>query len=100
MVEDRVAALISDGKTTKAVSFRVPNILLDKLVAAYRKKVGAVKDRGVTTNAILYFAARGLVDWEDKQKGGPGAADVKEWDSVKTELPSPASPSRSSRRRS
>ncbi len=68
MIENKITGLLSVEKSTKPVSVRVPEILLDRMIAAYRKKVGAVKERGITTDALLYFAARGVIDWEDQHR--------------------------------
>jgi len=68
MREEKIGALLSDEEGTIPVSIRMPKILVDRLAASYRKKVGAVKSRGITSQSVLYFAARGLIDWEDEHR--------------------------------
>lgn len=74
MKENEIAALISDGETAKPTTIRFPQKLLDLIEATYLKKVGAVRKRGITTDAVLYFAALGVLTWlggdyrEDRRK--------------------------------
>lgn len=66
MTEDEIALILSDDKGSIPVSVRIPKILLDRISGSYRKKVGAVKARGITSQALIYFSARGVLDWESK----------------------------------
>lgn len=66
MIEEDIQELLSVEKGTKKISLVLPRILLDKLLAGYRKKVGAIKDHGLMSSALFYFAARGVLDFEEK----------------------------------
>jgi hypothetical protein len=66
--EEKIGEMISVGDGTEKVSALIPKKLLDRLIAAYRKKVGAVKDHGIKSSALIYFSSRGLLDWEDAHR--------------------------------
>lgn len=66
--EDLIQMLLSVEKGTTKVSALLPNILLDRILSAYKKKVGAVRDHGLKSSALFYFAARGVIDWEDEHR--------------------------------
>jgi hypothetical protein len=68
MNEEQIQELLSVEKGSKKISSLCPNILLDRLTSAYRKKVGAVREYGLTTSALFYFAARGVLDWEQQHE--------------------------------
>lgn len=82
MDEDKIYAL-SVGEL-KSVTVRFPKNLLDALIAAAIKKSPALsrKQRGAATEALIYFSARGLLDWQDHcredahgKKGGSRSLD-------------------------
>lgn len=62
--EADIQELLSVESGSEKVSALVPKMLLDRIIAAYRKKVGAVREHGLKSQALFYFAARGLTDWE------------------------------------
>lgn len=66
--EELIQALISVESGTEKISALVPKILLDRMLAAYKKKVGAVREHGLRSQALFYFAARGVIDWEDEHR--------------------------------
>lgn len=68
--EDEVQALISVENGTTKVSVLIPNILLDTILRAYKKKVGATREYGLKSNALFYFAALGVLTWLMDQERG------------------------------
>lgn len=74
MEEKSIESLFSDEEGTVPVTVRIPKILLDMLVEAYREKVGATRSRGILTDAILYFSARGLLSWQERNISHPRPA--------------------------
>lgn len=66
--EELIQSLISVEKGTEKISALVPKILLDRMIAAYKKKVGAVREHGLKSQALFYFAARGVIDFEDQHR--------------------------------
>lgn len=64
MNEAEIAALLSVEEGTEKISALVPRKLLDRMLRDYREKVGAVKEHGLRSAALFYFAARGVLSWE------------------------------------
>lgn len=60
---------ILDEKETSAFGVRVPKKMLDRICAAYKKVTGGAVRGNPKGPALAYFAARGLLDWEDEMLG-------------------------------
>ncbi len=67
MNETEIAEFL-DGDLSERVTLRVSKKLLDKLLTCAQQKYGARGKRGLITDAFLYFAARGVLDWEDEHR--------------------------------
>lgn len=64
MNESEIASLLSVEEGTEKISALVPRKLLDRMKKDYRAKVGAVREHGLKSAALFYFAARGVLNWE------------------------------------
>lgn len=73
MTEAEIAALLSVENGTRKISSLVPKILVDRMMANYRKKVGAVREHGLMSAALFYFAARGVLSYESEEQEGDGS---------------------------
>jgi hypothetical protein len=67
-MEKKVQELLSVVDGTEKISGLISKKLLDRMLAAYKNKVGAVREHGLKSAALFYFAARGVVDWEDEHR--------------------------------
>ena len=52
----------------KPVSARIPAPLYERLLEKHKKRIGPQRERGMITDALCYFSARGLLDWERENK--------------------------------
>lgn len=68
--EEKVGRLLSVEDGAVKISVLIPKILLDSLLAAYKDKVGATRNYGQKSSALFYFAARGVVDFEEERLSG------------------------------
>ena len=67
MREEELAELLDD-KSTAAFGVRAPKKLLDKISAAYKEVTKGAVRGNPKGPALLYFAARGLLDWQDQHR--------------------------------
>ena len=67
MRDEKIYALL-DEKETSAFGVRIPKIMLDRISAAYKKVTGGAVRGNPKGPALAYFAARGLLDWEDEHR--------------------------------
>lgn len=51
------------NKTEARFAFRAPKKLVDYIMAAGRLRYGARKDHGLKSEAFLFFAAYGALQW-------------------------------------
>lgn len=66
MDEEKIAELLV-GELGKTTPVRFQKKLLDRILAAGKKKYGAISDRALKPEAIRYFLARGVIDYEESQ---------------------------------
>lgn len=66
---------LTTGKT-RIESLRVPVILKKKLLDCEKKRLLGVGGKAGLSGAIRYFAARGVLDWEDQQRKSKGVVDT------------------------
>lgn len=66
MNEEKIQQLLV-GDLGDPTTVRFQKKLLDMVVEAGRKKYGAISDKTLQVEAIRYFLARGVLDWEAQQ---------------------------------
>lgn len=71
MDDEQIASLLVGEM--KTVNLRFPKGLLDAMTAAMKKKDPTRKDYGLINHAINYFAALGLLAWEEGRNKTAGA---------------------------
>jgi hypothetical protein len=68
MDEARISELLDD-KETISFGVRVPKKSLDRIFAAFKKLSGGTVRGNPKGPALVYFAVRGLLAWEEQQMG-------------------------------